>query len=65
VAVNFEDLDAIPRDERVTRALNDLWHGRAVEPELKQELWLRARGSPAVRHGAEPGARSRLLIPGR
>lgn len=63
--VNFGDLDAIARDERVTRALNDLWRGRAVEPELKHELWRLARESPATQHRAEPGARSGLLVSGR
>jgi hypothetical protein len=65
VAVNLGDLDAIARDGLVARALNDLWHGRAVEPELKQELWRLARESPAMQHRAEPGARNGLLVSGR
>jgi len=62
VTVNLGDLDGITRDGRVTRALNELWHGRAVEPELKQELWRQARETPAMQHTAEPGARTGLLV---
>jgi hypothetical protein len=65
VDVNLGHLDAIARDGRVTKALDELWRGRAVEPELKQELWLLARESPAMQHRAEPGARSGLLVSGR
>jgi hypothetical protein len=56
VEVNFEDRDELARAERVTRALDDLWRGQAVEPDLKQELWLLARESPAMRRWAEAGA---------
>jgi hypothetical protein len=56
VEVNFEDRDELARAERVTRALDDLWRGQAVESDLKQELWLLARESPAMRHRAVAGA---------
>ena len=39
--------------ERVTRALNRLTLGQAVEPELTNELWLMAREMPAARRSAE------------
>jgi hypothetical protein len=65
VDVNLGHLDAIARDGRVTKALDELWRGRAVEPELKQELWRLARESPAMQHGTEPGARNGLLVSGR
>ena len=35
--------------ERVTRALNMLTLGQAIEPELTRELWLIANALPGVR----------------
>jgi hypothetical protein len=63
--MSLGDLDAIARDERITGVLNDLWRGRAVEPQLKQELWRLARESPATGNWAGMGARSGLLVSGR
>lgn len=63
--MNFENQDAHARADRVTRALNDLWRGRAVEPELKQELWLLARESPAMRCRVEAGGHRELSVPGK
>jgi hypothetical protein len=64
VEVNLEGMHALARAERVTRALNDLWRGQAVAPELKQELWLLARESPALRRRAEAGALAETPVRG-
>jgi hypothetical protein len=50
--------------ERVTRALNGLLLGQAVDPELNQELWLMAKELPGMRRRAEAAARRPLSVPG-